>query len=798
MAESSTGTHVAFPPYNSNNQNGQPILNWRLFHIQDVPPSAITPSEEQSPTGSAQGEPKNRLTEPQKQELLEEINRLLDTPEQVKSVIQKCRSLGLDLDIDRLVRFAVSRGFFSIVKYLIEEENANPTRLDILDRSALFYVRRPYPDNPLLEYSVGRDRFTVEHLNHRDKMKWAPLHYAARYRDFYYIEYLLLLGADAEIRSGDGKMPIELLGIDNYYKKICTLLFAFWKLRQLYPHLTNVYLYHVWDRPETVQLGILDSNSKLFEGPGPKWCHIPWTNGIMVFAALRQLERAEQGSYIRRIYRSWFQGAAPVLSNPKLSCRKPSYESDYSRPASPFVSIVLPYLVLRTKNTHTQLKKETLELRSSIPDDFAQSVVQLEQTLDETYYSALSVEALARRNNDQVVSRECIKTLDGEHIDDNKRPILVVSQLWLWRSGDHIITADSEEASCLQPTSTNISLERHRSIAKEIGNIKFSDISMSPTPRIIAHRISEFGNPQAGGMFPPPLEIFEIGVVRILSDVEAYTDPNMHLLPEDIEKERSFMHRIADVREELVMIQEILCQQKDILQRLIQDIENKELNTSDPAKEPWEVREWEGFKLSAKDIDNFQKRAAKIDRDAERIENLIQNQLNMKRTYASIRDARTGLILSAAVIGFTVITIIFAPLAFMTSLFALPIEGLLRNQYQLDGGNGKDSTSAYTTKYVATWFVVAEVVSLVVTIFLVVLCLWLFGGIGNFSAVRGNYSNNTVAGDRGHSKNKPSIADKTSRSVGEKNSGSDRGKTGMRRRMTKNWSRPNQGESSMV
>ncbi|KAF3058175.1 hypothetical protein GL218_05260 [Daldinia childiae] len=219
--------------------------------------------------------------------------------------------------------------------------------------------------------------------------------------------------------------------------------------------------------------------------------------------------------------------------------------------------------------------------------------------------------------------------------------------------------------------------------------------------RIITHRLSKFGKSQAGGKFPSPLDIFETSVVRILSDAEAYTDPTQKSLPEDIEKERDFMHRIADVREELVMIQEILDQQKEILQAFIQDFENHEFGSMLDSSDEQDIKGarilWEQWKLPAKDVDIFTKRLSKINKDAERIENLIQNQLNMKRTYASIRDTRTGLILSAAVIGFTVITIIFAPLAFMTSLFALPLEGLLKNQYQSDGGNGRDPTPAYTT-----------------------------------------------------------------------------------------------------
>lgn len=48
--------------------------------------------------------------------------------------------------------------------------------------------------------------------------------------------------------------------------------------------------------------------------------------------------------------------------------------------------------------------------------------------------------------------------------------------------------------------------------------------------------------------------------------------------------------------------------------------------------------------------------------------------LELKRTYAQVKDAHTSLLLGTAVVGFTVVTIISAPVAFLTALFALKID----------------------------------------------------------------------------------------------------------------------------
>jgi Mg2+ and Co2+ transporter CorA len=234
------------------------------------------------------------------------------------------------------------------------------------------------------------------------------------------------------------------------------------------------------------------------------------------------------------------------------------------------------------------------------------------------------------------------------------------------------------------------------------------------TGLFMAHCVSEFGKPQCDGKFPSPLDIFEASVVQILADVDEYMNPEQPSRPE-MKKEHDFMFEIADIREELVMIQEVLGQQHEIMQNYIEDCDNNPRLLYYPQGEEsmpkLGAEHWETVKRCKNTIEKYQKRVEKIDGDAQRVEKRIQDQLNLKRTHVSINDARAGLILSTAVIGFTVITIIFAPLAFVTALFALPLDVLLRNQSPLTGtggssdtGEGMQPAGAYTTKYVGTWF----------------------------------------------------------------------------------------------
>ena len=75
----------------------------------------------------------------------------------------------------------------------------------------------------------------------------------------------------------------------------------------------------------------------------------------------------------------------------------------------------------------------------------------------------------------------------------------------------------------------------------------------------IVNQIENFGKKFdiEGIQFPSPLDIFEIEVVSVLSDVDKYVDETT---PSSIKfkKERNFLHILSDIRSELVMILYVL------------------------------------------------------------------------------------------------------------------------------------------------------------------------------------------------------------------------------------------------
>ena len=171
-----------------------------------------------------------------------------------------------------------------------------------------------------------------------------------------------------------------------------------------------------------------------------------------------------------------------------------------------------------------------------------------------------------------------------------------------------------------------------------------------------------------------------------MSSVDQYVEPDFSETP-DIKKEHEFMQNISDIRRELVIIDEILLEQKRIMDSLI-----KPTLARDP------MRDWNEVENAKNQLQGYRDRVKKIDRDAERIEKIIQDQLNLKRTFATIRDSHTSLLLGIAVIGFTIVTIIFAPISFIAVLFVVPIDKLVKHQVMLG------DTPVFETNYIRKWF----------------------------------------------------------------------------------------------
>jgi len=363
----------------------------------------------------------------------------------------------------------------------------------------------------------------------------------------------------------------------------------------------------------------------------------------------------------------------------------------------------------RLNSSREKLKTLRSELTSGC--DPSDCPIYFERTLDEAYYPGLTREALDKRNQDQIVSYSGdnfgLHMKEGGKGDANT-PILMVSQLWFWKIGKSVISAHCK--------TEEVQLLRH---------IPYVSLSHQIEPDVLAgllmaRCINSFGEIHSHEGFdcPPTFDLFENRVVGILSEVGDYVGAGKSSEVE-FAKEQYFTHVVSDVRSELAMIQHFLEEQETILGALIED-HTKSISKKDashqapPSSTPYDNGRpplapedmqsscsrkniptsavldkrldeeasllWAEVAGAQETLQKYMKRVRKIDGDAERVEKAIQDLLNLKRTHASIQDAHSSLILSTAVIGFTVVTIVFAPLAFLTALFALKVKGFRQLQ----------------------------------------------------------------------------------------------------------------------
>ncbi|RWA11181.1 hypothetical protein EKO27_g3936 [Xylaria grammica] len=699
-----------------------------------------------------------------------------DWESQLLSWIEECHSSQLRVDINRLARYCVYLNYLPVVEYLVRNENADLTQQDKRGRSAIFYAMskskyeiKPTDYLPMLKYIVSsypdKSADAVKGvLDQKDKTgERTPLHYAVESTNLLGIEFLLAMNASTGIRDRRGKTAVDLIdSIDptddpgTQFPWQMRLIFEFnerledWKnvtIGEVKFHGSNRYLYQPHRLPTKPIKSIFQGDlTPLQSGTGgearhrqlestseetshenstrddgkrePTWLHV--SSGIMAFALLRRYGRQiDYTLHALDAILPWYQEShSNSLIKPEFVNGEPKYSSNFT--FSDEVekvrkcAIVFPCLVLRNKEDYKKAMEKTMEWKSWVANDF-KKLVQYERTLDETYFPVLDPEDRATRNEDQVVSKE----------KETTDTLLTVPQLRLWRFDDCVLTAYPEV-----PAAGAIADQQELKWipdSDEVGKIRTPEVL---TGLIIAHHISKFGERQLGKL-PSPLDIFETSVFRVLLKVEAYLK-----LPEPVMKEEdAIMFHIYDIREELVMIQQILGQQLDIVTKLIQDVERLCSKEKPPESssdfrglglETLRTRAWQRVELSKVKLHQYRERVDKIDANAERIEQRIQDRLNLRRTFTSIKDARASLMISTAVIGFTIITIIFAPLSFMTSLFALPIDILSQNQYKsaVASENGTDSTTLYSTRYVGTWFFVAEIATIIFSAVMVAISIW--------------------------------------------------------------------------
>jgi hypothetical protein len=79
---------------------------------------------------------------------------------------------------------------------------------------------------------------------------------------------------------------------------------------------------------------------------------------------------------------------------------------------------------------------------------------------------------------------------------------------------------------------------------------------------------------------------------------------------------------------------------------------------------PAEREEWQAIVRIPALVGKYHRRIEALDEDAVRVEQAIGAKIDLMAKHATIRESHATAIMSAAVLGFTLITVIFTPLSF--------------------------------------------------------------------------------------------------------------------------------------
>ncbi|OAG38454.1 hypothetical protein AYO21_07276 [Fonsecaea monophora] len=758
--------------YDPFHQPSNPLSGFKYVHETSSFLLSIDPGQETAEASDSSHEPADpepaeadgaAVSPPGTLKALEGI-MWRDTPQELRIWLRAVEGQGYVVDIPRLLRYAVGIASLGIVKYLVEHEKADLRTTDILERSVIFFAAA-CGDFQVLEYIAGKLKRNVsisKELARTDITGATPLYYA---RDIWHAavnaKYLLRNYAASDDRASLARAALELevqrgKANDVLCTDWCNVLFLYGWL-DLY--LRFPVLSESWSRlkdPESfctnkrllTLRNLMSQNHWLLEqlddilsdqySPELVWIHVPWTNGILVSAVLdsvvdnfkdRTWETLDvaKAALVSDNFKDAFRRRSSPPGNPYLDYLTPVFRQISGHRSA---VVIFPCIEIVSFGDFARSRKHHMDLRAKLKTEFPSitSRVQTTRTLDETHFPSLSAKALEDLNNDQVVSRECQELLSGEPTTEATKPILVVSQLWVWNFEAVVLSAYSDPGK----TPDDSLLRDHDVMESEFPVIdawrgkqfgaKTLEGGRSPELKVaclLHDQIDYFDKTQANGMYQVPLDYFEMGVLRIIASVTEYTK-NMDPQSLDVEKERTFMHDLSDIRVELDAIDQVLTQQKNIISDFHDYLDAAEDDVV------WHLENADDNRIAKrsleddkKQINTYRARIAKIQKDADRIDQAISNALNLKRTAASIqdarnsaKDARTSLLLGWAVLGFTIITILFAPLSFMTSLLALPVDSL--RQF-----NGTDATGAptaiYRSGFIAWTFIVAEVISIAVT-----------------------------------------------------------------------------------
>ncbi|KAG8530261.1 uncharacterized protein KY384_004762 [Bacidia gigantensis] len=333
--------------------------------------------------------------------------------------------------------------------------------------------------------------------------------------------------------------------------------------------------------------------------------------------------------------------------------------------------------------------------------------LQIRRTLDQFYYHAISTDD---RDEDQVVYRYTKKK-------EKEVKVFMVDQLWMWILGNDLIVTSfpqrwkqpkndplnvldgiiEDMSSKTRPPLRSIYdlatlitgrcsgvFDRHRvgdedyqfldMFESSIGEVtnketelfkKFNEASLSAT-EWLKRRHNHRSQPE----LPSPLT----------DTADPLHNPNTTFVDTllDIGKETSLLAEAKDIRDELNMISMVLKHQSTILDEMKDNLIDSTKSNDPHRRKESEIKKRFGdlkkvVEVHLKDVD-------RMDRQAESIYTSLTHLLDLKQKHANAFEARFARDQAAftgrqgqTIMVFTIVTVVFLPMSFIATFFAIPI-----------------------------------------------------------------------------------------------------------------------------
>lgn len=288
--------------------------------------------------------------------------------------------------------------------------------------------------------------------------------------------------------------------------------------------------------------------------------------------------------------------------------------------------------------------------RSSSPSNNYESTNQMNHSLLEVHSK--------RRESSQHSRRKKVSDLASP-----VPMLLTIHQMWIWKMDERtVITA---------------SPERWHSGSEDslLDTIRQQGVKHFKNPeQLIAHILHECAKfierYKYAGFGDHILDVFEQQIAR-LSDQEStcfklFKDSLSGTIPNSVNKEIELLYEVKDIHDELQLLHRIFESQREVL------VDFSNLFWHGQHAEA--IRDARALFIEDSKICSTMKRVNRLDEDTQRTHTSTDFLIQTKQAQSSLQEAEAAGKLNNYIMIFTIVTIVFTPLAWLTSLFATPLD----------------------------------------------------------------------------------------------------------------------------